>query len=182
MRRPSLAHSTATSAALGFLVFGAMLDSGAGLAAEPLQLKEGLWSIHNREIDTPSNKKIEFTSTICRSHASEQRAREDAKNRKECTTINERLQGSEYTIESRCTIKGSTVESKSTTLFKGDSTHTDVHITYTPALNGITQSTLIQDQKYLGMCPAGAEPGDVMLPNGNVEHLGRAKSGSQPRP
>ncbi len=174
--------SMAMLSALAVVGLAAMLHWRTVQAAEPPPLKEGLWSIHNRQIDTPSNKKTEFTSTLCRSHASDRHAREEANTGKACTTVNESLHANEYTIVSRCKIEGSIVESKSTTLFQGNAIHTDEHVTYRPALNGITESTLVQEQKYLGKCPAGAEPGDVMLPNGTVQHLGRASDASRSQP
>jgi hypothetical protein len=170
--------ATATLAALSSLA----VATGVALAADPPQLKEGLWSIHSRDVDLPSHKTTEFTSTLCRSHTSDRQTRDKAKDMTDCTTLKESEQGNEYTIESRCKIPGSIAESKSKTLFRGDATHTEVHITYTPALNGVTESTMIQDQKYLGQCPAGSEPGDLLLPNGTLLHLGHAESASQSQP
>lgn len=153
----------------------------AALAADAPQLKEGLWSIHSRDLEMPGNRHTEFTSTLCRSHDSDRETQEKSKHTKDCVTVKETLRANELTSESRCTIHGSIIESHSTTLFLGNATHTEVHVTYTPALHGVTHSTLVQDQKYLGACPAGAEPGDLMLPNGSVQHLGRAQSPA-PRP
>ncbi|HTW38410.1 MAG TPA: DUF3617 family protein [Steroidobacteraceae bacterium] len=148
----------------------------AALAADPPQLKEGLWSIHSRDLEMPGNRQTEFTSTLCRSHASDRETREKSQSMKECTTVKETLRANELRSESRCRIQGSIVESRSRTLFLGNATHTEVHVTYTPALNGVTHSMMVEDQKYLGACPAGAESGDLMLPNGSVQHLGRAPS------
>ena len=145
------------------------------LAADPPALKEGLWSIHSRGVQHPGDKKNDSTSTLCRTHAYEAQARERAKNMKDCSTVKEELEGNKYSIESRCMIEGSTVVSRSTTVFRGDATHTEAHITYTPALRGVSESTLVQDQKYLGSCPAGAEGGDLMTPNGTMQHLGRSE-------
>jgi hypothetical protein len=170
--------ATATLVALPLLA----LALGATRAADPPQLKEGLWSIHSRNVDLPSHRKTEFTSTLCRSHASDRQTQENVKNMKDCTTVRETEQANEYAIESRCKIHGSIIESKSETHFLDNATHTEVHVTYTPALNGVTDSTLTEDQKYLGQCPAGSEPGDLMLPNGTVQHLGRAQSSSQQNP
>lgn len=153
-----------------------VLGAGTALAAEPPPLKEGLWSIHNRDVEMPGDHKADFISTLCRSHESDHRTQDNAKNTKDCTMVKEELRGNEYTTESRCMIGGSVVESHSTTRFLGDATHTEVHVTYTPALKGVTHSTMIQDQRYLGACPAGAEPGDLMLPNGTVQHLNRTQS------
>jgi len=155
---------------------------GPVLAEEPPPLKEGLWSIHSHDVEHPSNKTTDFTSTLCRSHASDQQARENSKSTKSCTTVKENLAANRYSVETRCEVGGTTIESKSTTLFLGNSTHTVVHVTYTPALKGVTQSTLTQDQRYIGACPVGAEAGDVMLPNGSVQHLGRASDAARPQP
>ncbi len=38
-------------------------------------------------------------------------------------------------------------------------------------MDGITETTMTQDQKYLGNCPAGAQPGDMTTSNGTVKHL-----------
>jgi hypothetical protein len=162
--------------------------SGAALAADPPQLKEGLWSIHSRDVDMPGHKQTEFTSTLCRSHDSDRQTQQSAtgiendNGMQNCTTTQEHLQGDEYTIEARCMLRGSMVKSTSTTHFLGNATHTEAHITYSPALNGVTESTLVQDQKYLGRCPAGAKSGDLLLPNGTMQHLGRSQEPAPQHP
>jgi hypothetical protein len=49
--------------------------------------------------------------------------------------------------------------------------HSETHTTYTPALAGTAESTMIMDQKYVGGCPAGIQPGDRIAANGTVNHL-----------
>jgi hypothetical protein len=148
-----------------------LLASGAAGAVDPPAMKEGLWSIHNQGVNNPGGKKSENTSTICRSHAYDQHVLQDAKSVKGCTTISETLQGSEYSIHSHCVAAGTEIDSKSTVTFKGDTAaHSESHATYTPALSGITETTVIQDQKYVGSCPAGIQPGDIKQPDGKVVH------------
>jgi hypothetical protein len=66
------------------------------------------------------------------------------------------------------------IETKGTATFSGDtSTHSESHATYTPAMAGISEMTMIQDQKYVGSCPAGAQPGDRINADGTVIHLGK---------
>lgn len=152
-----------------------LLVSGAVLADDPPPLKEGLWSIHSHGVQHPGDKKSDSTSTLCRTHAYDAQTRERAKNMKDCSTVKEALEGSKYSTESVCTIEGSTVDSKSTTEFRGNTTHTEARVTYSPPLRGVSDSTLTQDQKYLGNCPAGAEGGDLMTPDGAMHHLGHAE-------
>jgi hypothetical protein len=148
-----------------------ILTSSVAAAVDPPAMKEGLWSIRNQGVNTPGHKKTDQTSTICRSHAYDQHVLQDAKSVKGCKTISETLQGSEYSIHSHCAVAGTEIDSKSTVTFKGDTAaHSESHATYAPALGGITETTLIQDQKYVGSCPAGIQPGDITQPDGSVVH------------
>jgi hypothetical protein len=149
-----------------------LLPIGMALAANPPDVKEGLWSIHTQTTNIPGNVKSDSTSTICRNHAYDQYTNGLAKNVKGCTMSNENYEGNKYTMDMRCTIGATTIESKGTVTYSGDtSTHSESQATYTPAMAGMTSTTTIQDQKYIGACPAGMQPGDMMLPNGTINHL-----------
>jgi len=155
----------------GFAAALLLLTSAMVGAVDPPAMKEGLWSIRNQSVNSPGDKKTDNTSTICRSHAFDQHALQDAKSVKGCKTISETLQGNEYSIHSHCVAAGTEIDSKSTVTFKGDTAaHSESHATYNPAMAGITETTLIQDQKYVGSCPAGVQPGDITQPDGTVVH------------
>jgi hypothetical protein len=47
-------------------------------------------------------------------------------------------------------------------------THSESTTTYNPAFGGISSTTMIMDQNYVGPCPAGMEPGDMMDANGKI--------------
>jgi hypothetical protein len=148
-----------------------LLAIGVASAVDPPEVKEGLWSIHRQTIDNPGNKKTESTSTICRSHAYDQHVRTLAKGVKGCTTVSESFQGGKYSSVMHCVAGGTTIESKGTATFAGDtSSHSESHATYTPAMGGVSDTTMIMDQKYLGSCPAGAQPGDLTT-EGRTTHL-----------
>jgi hypothetical protein len=150
-----------------------LLPMGMAMAAgSPPDVKEGLWSIHTQTIDNPGDVKTESTSTICRNHEYDHYTMGLAKSVKGCTVDNEDYEDNKYTIDMKCTIAGTTIESKGTVTFTGDtSTHSESHSTYTPAMGGMTDTTMIQDQKYIGACPAGQQPGDMTQANGTVTHL-----------
>src|ERR1017187_6973809 len=58
--------------------------------------------------------------------------------------------------------------------YQGDTSfHSESHATFTPALGGISETTRIVDQKYVGSCPAGAHPGDRTNADGSVIHSGK---------
>ena len=153
-------------AAATLLLAGAVAD-----AADPPQMKEGLWSIRSQSTTNPGNKASDHTATICRSHAFDQKVRQAQKSMPGCKTVSETLQGNEYSVRTQCMVRGTEIDSLSTMTFTADSSaHSENHATYKPALDGVTEMTLTQDQKYIGACPAGAQPGDITRPDGTVIH------------
>jgi hypothetical protein len=143
-------------------------------AADAPQMKEGLWSIHTQQTDNPGNKKSEDTSTLCRNHAYDKSVEALAKDVKGCTKVNESVQGNKISSELHCVVSGTVIDTKSTGTVQGDTAfHTELHTTYSPAFYGMSESTMIMDQKYVGSCPAGAQPGDKTSANGTVTHLGK---------
>jgi hypothetical protein len=143
-------------------------------AADAPDVKEGLWSIHTQTIENPGNKKTEGTVTLCRNHAYDLAVRARSKNVKGCTTVSESTQGGKYSSASHCVVGTTVIDTKGTTTFQGDtSTHTESHSTNTPAMYGVSDTTMIIDQKYVGACPAGALPGDRTDASGHVTHLGK---------
>jgi hypothetical protein len=133
-------------------------------------MKEGLWKI--RMVDSaPGQKPTDNTYTLCRDHAYDQKARDLARKfLTACTTNSSSNFGSKRTVVMTCKVAGSTVTSKSTLTFSGDTQfHTETTSTFTPALYGQTQDTMMQDQTFLGACPAGMHPGDRKLADGTTQ-------------
>jgi hypothetical protein len=156
---------------LVFVAAALLLPIGITNAADLPELKEGLWSSHMQTTDNPGNKTIEQTSTICRNHAYDQHVQSLAKAVKGCTTVSESFQGGKYSLEMHCVIGSTVVDSKGTGTFQGDTAaHSESHATYTPAMGGVSETTMIMDQKYVGSCPAGAQPGDITYADGRVTH------------
>jgi len=147
---------------------------GFAAAIDLPPMREGLWSIHTQTFDNPGNVKREFTQKICRNHAYDNSVRAKAKNIPGCKVLNENLSGHTYTIEMECNISGSVIHSKGVTTSTGDDAfRSETHTTYAPALHGVSDTTMIMDQKFEGSCPAGTEPGDIIRPDGTVIHSGR---------
>jgi len=149
-----------------------LLPIGTALCADAPDVKEGLWSIHTQTVDNPGNKKSESSSTICRSHAYDQHVQSLAKKTMKDCTVNTSFEGGKYTTASHCVIAGTVIDTKGTSAFQGDTAaHSEARTTYTPAFGGVTDSTMTTDQKYLGSCPAGVQPGDLTAADGTVNHL-----------
>jgi hypothetical protein len=156
------------------VAFGVVVLIGLAQAIDYPQMKEGLWSITMQIINNPGNVKTRGTQKLCRSHAYDDYARSLAKNTAGCKTVSENVSGGTYTIELECLQKGTTLKSKTVATLQGDSSvHSEGHTTYSPALRGVSEMTMMQDQKYVGSCPAGIMPGDRISEDGTVMHLWR---------
>jgi hypothetical protein len=134
-------------------------------------LKEGLWKI--RMIDnTPGQKPTDNTYTFCRNHAWDEQARQLAKKvLVNCATPTDTTSGNSRTVITSCKIANSTIVTKSTLTSTGDTFfHTETHATFTPPLYGQSQDSMIQEQTFLGACPAGMQPGDRQLADGTIQH------------
>jgi hypothetical protein len=160
------------------LVSGAAVLSlalGMAIAVDAPDVKEGLWSVHSQTTANPGNKKSEGANyTLCRDHAYDKAARDIAKSVKGCTLLSETFKDGKYSTKLHCTVGATVVDTESTVKFESDtSTHSETHATYAPAMNGVSETTLVQDQEYTGSCPAGSQPGDRTDEDGRVTHLGR---------
>ena len=143
-------------------------------AADPPEVKEGLWSIHTQVIDNPGNKRTESTETLCRNRAYDKSVEALAKTAAKDCKVSESVQGGKTSSEAHCVMAGTVIDTKGTGAYVGDtSSHSESHTTYSPAFYGVTESTRIMDQKWVGSCPAGAQPGDLTNSDGTVIHLGK---------
>ena len=136
------------------------------------QMKEGLWSIHQVTTTNPGNKTMDATETLCRNHAYDEYAHSLSKGRAGCTVIKEEGGNGAWTLESECKVQASVMHVKANIKsIDANTAHSETHSTMTPPMMGISETTMIQDQKFVGACPAGQAPGDMVMGNGMVMHL-----------
>jgi hypothetical protein len=136
-----------------------LLTASIAAAAEPPPLHEGLWEIRTQTTANPGNRKDEGTYQLCRDHAFDKAADALARNTKGFTVSFQSEGGGKYSMASRGTMGGTVITTKGTALYQGGtSVHSESHTTYSPALDGRTDETTIQDQKYLDRCPDGMKP------------------------
>jgi hypothetical protein len=152
------------------IISAAILVLPVARAADPPQLQEGLWEIRGQSTENPGGKKTDFTYRLCRNHAYDKAMDALVKNVKGCTTKFDSLGGGRFSSASRCTAAGTVIVSTGTYTYESStSTHSESNASYTPALQGKTDETMIQDQTYLGSCPAGMKPGDRIKPDGVLQ-------------
>ena len=140
-------------------------------AASPPKLLEGLWEVRVQSTENPGSKKTEYSFKLCRDHAYDKYTDNLVKNNKNCTTKLEKVAGDRFSAASRCTVLGIVIDSKGLSTYQNNTAiHSESAATYTPPLYGKTDETMIQDQQYVGACPAGMKPGDRILADGRLVH------------
>ncbi len=137
---------------------------GAVPADDPPPMKEGLWEIHTKTVEIPSHQTTERSEKLCRSHAYDDYAHAAAQKRESnCKTISKTTANNVTTTETACTIGTTVIRNKGTLTMTGDTAaRTEGTATYTPPVAGKTGMTLVSEQKYIGPCPAGMQPGDAL--------------------
>jgi hypothetical protein len=151
------------------------LTAAPARAIDHPEVKEGLWQIHMQFLDAGGKVTSENSSELCRSHAYDKSVEQKTQTMmgKLCSPPNESLSGNQFTSELSCKVpgSGSTSTTKAVVTFSGDTAmHSESHTTYTPPYSGMTSESMVQDQKYLGSCPAGMQPGDRRKEDGSIAH------------
>lgn len=143
----------------------------AAWAGHPPKLKEGLWDIRAQRLEIPGNVRSEFTYKLCRDHAYDKSTNAKLEHVKGClTTLKDEGDG-KFSSSSTCTVSGISIVSSGVTVYMKDRLiHSETHASFSPAFNGKTEETLIEDQQYLGPCPSAMKPGDILPPDGIIRH------------
>lgn len=162
---------TSLSAAAFLLLVAAPYAISAPPAEFP-QMKEGLWSIHMVTTTNPGNKVVDGTEKLCRNHAYDEYAHSLSAKQVGCTVIKDGDVAGTWTMESDCKVGTSVIHSNATIrAIDANNVHSETHSTFTPPAYGSAETTMVQDQKFVGECPAGIAPGDMTMGNGMVRHL-----------
>jgi hypothetical protein len=142
---------------------------GATAAADdfkPPPMKDGLWEAHTVQVmggKTMADMVIKMCQTKELTASSEAFAKEMRKTNQCTSTVTQT--GNTVVEDSHCT-KGPTAGDVSHTVYShvGD---TASHVEMRMHIGG-TETSTVSDMKYLGSCPAGIKPGDVIMPDGKV--------------
>ena len=132
-------------------------------------MKEGLWKIRILD-NTPGQPASDNTFSLCRDHAYDEQAHQLTKKfLAACTTTSDVKSGNTRTLVQSCKVAGSTITSRSVLTIDGDTHYrTESSSTFSPPLNGQSKDAMVQEQTFLGACPAGMHPGDRKLADGTI--------------
>jgi hypothetical protein len=144
-------------AALSFWIGTAVAD---GFKAPPM--RDGLWETHSTQ--TQQGKTVSDSSVkMCQSKElteSMQSSGAELRKNNECTSSVTQPSTNTYVEESRCA-KGPNAGSVTKVVYthQGDTaSHTEMHMNV-----GKSETVMIMDAKYLGSCPTGMKPGDLIM-------------------
>ncbi len=132
---------------------------------KPPPMKDGLWETHSKQIQ--QGKTVFDTSVkMCQSQEltkSLQSSGAEFRKKNECTSAVTQPSPNTYVEDSRCSkAPNAGSVTKITYAYQGDTaSHTEMHMN-----DGKSETVMIMDAKYLGSCPAGMKPGDVVMPDG----------------
>jgi hypothetical protein len=137
------------------------LQTGWVYAGDQPALQEGLWEVRTRTVQNPGNNATDSIVKVCRDRAYDKFIQDLTQYRTGCTSS--QADGADNTVKvsRRCVIGGSVVITEATVSVQSDAAHAESRMTFSPAWGGVTEQVDIQDQKYLGQCPANLKSGGI---------------------
>ncbi|MDH3444419.1 MAG: DUF3617 domain-containing protein [Deltaproteobacteria bacterium] len=89
----------------------------------------------------------------------------DGMEKSACSKSTLRKEGDKFVHESVCKVEGSTAKTRAVISGRFDSAYrVDTKSNYEPPMQGMRESSMKMDAKWLGPCKAGQKPGDVVMP------------------
>lgn len=131
-------------------------------------VKEGLWRIHN--VDSYSDAPAQDTTySLCRNHAYDDSVRDQMKMlQSKCPTSSDTTVGNKRSISMTCDVSGYRTATRSVITMNNNFFHTETQSTMTSPSHTSNIKT-VQDQTYMGACPAGMSPGDRKMADGSIQ-------------
>jgi hypothetical protein len=124
--------------------------------------KEGLWELVST---TPDSKRPPRTQRVCLDRETDAllNTMGVTVGKQVCSKNDVHVSGNRVTIHSVCDFGGSQLTSEGVITYSGDSSfRNEVHGHFQPAMAGVSETHTVQEGKWLGACPAGMKPGDLV--------------------
>jgi len=171
-----------TARTLARLALGALLAqfAFAALAQDAPKLRPGQWEVV-RKSDRAGDQGMRMTMCMDDAMQREMWIMGMGAMRGMCSKSDVRFSGGRGSVDLVCNMGGSTMRSKASITFTGDTAYrTDIDTTYDPPSNGMAHARTLVDSRWLGACKPGQHPGDMILPNGTTINMRNALGGAQP--
>jgi Protein of unknown function (DUF3617) len=155
------------SLGFGIAIAAASIGSAGAQDYKPPPLKDGLWEA--RSVQSAAGKSSNPTIVkMCQTKElmqTSQALSDQLRKTNQCTSTMVKQSGNTVVEESRCA-KGPNAGEVTKLVYShvGDTaSHIEVH-SHRDGAEDVT----VMDMKYLGSCPAGMKPGDLIMPDGKV--------------
>ena len=137
--------------------------AGNALASDLPKRKPGLWEISMNVDGVPNMGPMQQ----CIDRDTDNLMQQEAEQHKpDCSVMDVKQSGNKVTIHTVCKMEGSTVttdgvfEGSFETRYKGT-----MKSRFNPPMQGMSESNMTQEARWIGPCKPGQKPGDVDMPN-----------------
>jgi hypothetical protein len=151
----------------GIAVVAAYVGTAAADDYKPPPMKDGFWETHSVQ-SAAGKTSNDMIIKMCQTKEltqSSQALSAQLRKANQCTSTIIQQSGNTVVEESRCA-KGPNAGEVTRFVYShtGDTaSHIEMH-----SKQGGTENLTVMDMKYLGSCPAGMKPGDVIMPDGKL--------------
>jgi hypothetical protein len=143
--------------------------AGSALAADTPKRTSGLWEISSHVEGMPSMGAIQQCIDQNTDNLMQQRAKKD---KPDCSVMEVKPSGNKVTIHSVCKFEDTTATTDAEFVGAFDSAYKGAMSTrFNPPMHGMSESKLMMEAKWLGPCKPGQKPGDVIMPNMNINEM-----------
>ena len=156
-------------------LLGGLVSTGAR-ADNPPKRKPGLWEV---TLHMASGTMAPQVMKLCIDEATDAALFKYGMNAVQgvCSRNDLRGSGSVFTMDTECKMGDMKLTSHAVMTFTGDTAYrTDVQSHFDPPMMGRSDSSMTQEAKWIGACPADMQPGDMIGPNGvkmNLKSMGQ---------
>lgn len=161
MRLPVSRAALRSPALLATLL--ACILTGGLHAAEMPKRKAGLWELNTRMEGMPTMEAIQQCIDQTTDDLMQQRMN---KQKQSCSVIDVVPQAGKVSVHSVCKVQASTATTDAVFVGSFDSAYRgDMLTRFSPPLQGMSESKVSIEARWLGPCKPGQKPGDVVMPN-----------------
>ena len=148
---------------LSLIALAAASVSGSSLASDLPKRKPGLWEINMTMEGAPNMGPMQQCIDKNTDNLMQQQAKQG---KSECSVMDVKPSGSKVTIHTVCKMDGTTVTTDG--VFEGSfetSYRGTMKSRFNPPMQGMSESNMTQEARWVGPCKPGQKPGDVIMPN-----------------
>jgi Protein of unknown function (DUF3617) len=165
MEEPDMDRVTVATRLVAMLALGATV-AGSARADDFPPRKPGLWQVN---MTMAGGQMPPQQMKMCIDSATDAEMYKLGMNAAQgmCTRPDVNRSGNTVTMNSVCKMGQTQATTQAVTKFTGDTAyHTDVNTKFDPPMAGHGDSTMVQEARWTGACPADMQPGDVLMGNG----------------